>query len=152
MKKSKLFISETYADQARAALRCDRLCSELTGVLFCCAGAVPAAVPAARAGARVPDPQAHLLDPRQDEEPRDQHAHQGPHQDRHALSARHRCRAAGCLGGGLRFAPHALLRRGCLAGGAAGLDAVVDFVMMLIPNASHETSSCVMRLLSSTNA
>ena len=97
MKKSKLFISETYADQARAALRCDRLCSELTGVLLCCAGAVPAAVPAARAGARVPDPQAHLLDPRQDEEPRDQHAHQGPHQDRHALSARHRCRAAGCL-------------------------------------------------------
>jgi hypothetical protein len=56
------------------------------------------------------------------------------------------------VGGGLRFARHALLRRGCLAGGAAGLDAVVDFVMMLIPNASHETSSGVMRLLSSTNA
>jgi hypothetical protein len=102
MKKSKLFISETYADQARATAansrqNCAGLFSKAAADAWVLrrAGAVPAAVPAARAGARVPHPQAHLLHPRQDEEPRDQHAHQGAHQDRHPLSARARWGARG---------------------------------------------------------
>ena len=99
MKKSKLFISETYADQVSPSCSlisglCARLWPGADVHTTARAGAVPSAVPAARAGARVPDPQAHVLHPRQDEEPRDQHAHQGPHQDWHALSVRGFCARA----------------------------------------------------------
>jgi hypothetical protein len=77
MKKSKLFISETYADQARrprfeaGLLRNAQRVVLTRAPLSRGAGPVLEAVPAARAGARVPDPQAHLLHSRQDEEPRD---------------------------------------------------------------------------------
>ena len=101
------------------------------------AGPVLEAVPAARAGPRVPHPQAHLLHPREDEEPRDQHAHQGPHQDWHALSAAAEAPAGGLLAWRCARAVCAAAPRGRpAAGAAAGLDDVV-FVMMLIPGCSR---------------